>query len=312
MFKLSTALLVLIAAASTAFTAAQTLKITSPASGTVAHPGNTISVIVSSSDGEFKIVSLVGEDPFGFSIPQSHLPAVFHLSIPEKTYPRTSSITAVGLTIDGKEVYSEPIQIDIELTNLPVKLKSQMPELIFGCPTGIPDRILLTAVFNDGSAVGIDQSSKITYSSANPAVAQVDDQGLVYPRSPGKTVVTATYREGDRRILLAIPVTVEVGPIALSTYSLSFGVQPVGASSAKKIVLKNRTAGPVRILGVNASPDFSETDNCLSSSPIWSQGTCTVNVTFSPSNAGPRKGMLTIIDDFSSERLGISLSGTGQ
>lgn len=201
MSKPSAALIVLIAAASTAFSAAQSLEITSPASGTVVHPGDTISVMVSSSGAEFKSAGLVGEDPFGFIIPsQSRLPAVFRLSIPQKTYSRKSSITAVGVTIDGKTVFSQPIVVDIELAALPVKLKAQMPELFFACPADNPFPILLTAIFDDGTAVGIDRSSKLTYSSANPAVARVDDDGEVYSRLPGKTVVTATYRQGDRRV----------------------------------------------------------------------------------------------------------------
>jgi hypothetical protein len=312
MSKPFTALPVLIAAASTGLLAAQTLQITAPATGTVVHPGDTISVTVNSSDAEFNKVFLVGSDPLGIVIapPQSHLPAEFRVDIPRKSYSQTSTITALGLTDDGKHVYSEPIRIDIERADLPVKLRAEMSFVDFDCPSDIPLPILLTAFFQDGSAALIERSSKLSYSSANPTVAEADSQGLLYARSPGKTIVTATYGEDNQRIQLAIPVTVEVGPLAASTYALSFGDQPVGTSNSKKVVLKSRTLGQLSVR-VHISPNFSETDNCFSSSPLPRQGTCTVNVTFSPSKIGPQKGSLTIMNDFSSGQLAISLDGMG-
>lgn len=313
MRRLPIALLGVTAAALTAFPAvSQTLQITAPPDAIVVHPGDTISVTVNSSSSVFKSIGLIGEDPFGMSALQSALPARFSVAVPQGAYPRKSRITAVGVTNAGETVFGGSVQVDIERPDFPIKLRTELPSFMFRSPSDVPLPILLFAVFQDGSALDVRDSSRVSYFSVNPAVAQVDGDGDVRARKPGKTVVTTTYSDGNRRLQLAIPVTVATGPIASSTYSLSFGDEAVGRPNTEKIVLTNATLGPVKILQLKVGQEFSETDNCISSLPIQSHATCIVNVTFAPSKAGPQKGLLTIIDSFSSEHLAILLSGTGQ
>jgi hypothetical protein len=66
------------------------------------------------------------------------------------------------------------------------------------------------------------------------------------------------------------------------------------------------------INSVSTTGDFSETDNCTSSSPIAVSGTCTINVTFLPSTVGDRTGKLTINDSAGNSPQDASLIGVGE
>jgi hypothetical protein len=291
----------------------QTLQITSPADGTVIHPGETFSVTVNSPDTAFQFVGLVGEGPIGFVALKPGVPAHFSLTIPaDFNICRKYLITAIGVIVPGKNADSQPIEIDVERPDLPIKLTALMPKFYFQTPGGsLP--IELIATFNDRRKLDVHESTRIAFSSSNPKIAKVSEDGIVTARSPGNAQAIATYALDGRKVQLAIPVAVEVGPLASSAYALDFRDQPAGTASAEQqITLANRTLGPIRVLSIETTGDFVETDNCSSQSPLGPHWTCTLKISFSPRIAGVREGAVTINDDFSSESLIVPLSGTGQ
>src|SRR6266404_692450 len=102
----------------------------------------------------------------------------------------------------------------------------------------------------------------------------------------------------------------------LSSSSLAFGAQNVGTPSlAQSVTLTSTGSFPLHIVDVALTgtnfADFSETDNCVSSSPIAVGNTCTISITFAPSAIGSRSASLQITDDASDNPQTISLSGTG-
>jgi len=100
------------------------------------------------------------------------------------------------------------------------------------------------------------------------------------------------------------------GTAAVSPTSLSFGNQAAGkSSSVKSVTLSNSGTGPLSIGSIAASGDFSETDNCSGSVPA--NGSCTVNVTFSPSVTGAVTGALTFTDSATTSPQLVKLTGTG-
>ncbi len=293
------------------FASGQTLQITSPGDGTVVHPGEVFSVTVNSPDTPFQFVGLVGEGPIGIVGSKTSVPAHFSLTIPaDFNICRKYSITAMGVIVPGKNVDSRPIEIDVERPDLPLKLSNGMPPPSFRSP-GESLPTLLFATFPDGQVLDVRASSKVTYSSTNPSVAEIDEQGAVTSRMPGKGIVLATYRLEGQKIQLAIPVTVHPFALNPSAYSLSFGSQMVGMRGEKSLRLVNTTLGPLKVLEVNVTPYFSETDDCVSSSPLKSHRACTVTVAFTPSETGPRVGSLTVIDESGSRTI-IPLTGSGQ
>ncbi len=116
-----------------------------------------------------------------------------------------------------------------------------------------------------------------------------------FPGSPAQYTVTGTGQD-----TLAI----------LAPTSLSFGNQLINTSSnAQSITLVNTANTTVTISSIQATGDFSQTNNCGSSVAVGSY--CSISVIFSPSATGARSGSLTVS---SNTRVAISpatLSGTG-
>jgi FG-GAP-like repeat/Abnormal spindle-like microcephaly-assoc'd, ASPM-SPD-2-Hydin len=114
---------------------------------------------------------------------------------------------------------------------------------------------------------------------------------------------------GSVSILVQTPTTV-----SLSKTSLTFANQLIGTSSVAKTVKLTNTGGltltisSVAIRGTNTG-DFEQTNNCGSGlSPGFS---CTITVTFAPTQAGPRTASLTITDNAAGSPQQLALSGTG-
>jgi hypothetical protein len=109
---------------------------------------------------------------------------------------------------------------------------------------------------------------------------------------------------GSATVLLNEPV------IGLTPTSLTFAAQKVGTSSAPQVVtLTNPGATPVKVTSITISGDYSETNNCPAKLTVGKS--CTINVTFSPTQTGPRTGTLSIKDSVLSSVQKIALTGSG-
>ena len=97
---------------------------------------------------------------------------------------------------------------------------------------------------------------------------------------------------------------------SVSPTSLTFGNQAVGTTStAQSSTLTNTGTISLTIASIAVSGDFAETDNCGNS--VAAGGSCTINVTFTPTATGTRTGTLTITDDAPDSPQMVSLTGTG-
>jgi sugar lactone lactonase YvrE len=101
----------------------------------------------------------------------------------------------------------------------------------------------------------------------------------------------------------------------LSPSSLpAFRSQLVGTpSAAQTVTLSNAGSGTLAITSIATSANFGESNNCAGS--VAASGSCTINVTFSPSATGPLSGSLTITDNsygVTGSTQSVALSGTGQ
>src|SRR5205823_3290218 len=71
------------------------------------------------------------------------------------------------------------------------------------------------------------------------------------------------------------------------------------------------TITSIGLTGTNPG-DFGQTNNCpLSPSTLAVNGTCTINVTFTPAATGPRIATLTVTDNASNSPQTAGVSGTG-
>jgi hypothetical protein len=183
-----------------------------------------------------------------------------------------------------------------------------VPQVVFD-RQGQQASIDLLATFADGSVLDATASSRVTYASSNPGVATVDDSGFVRGVGSGVAEITATYTLAAERRRALVRVIVPAPPYTLSPGSLDFGEQPVGTSSSKDMTLTNTSRDPMHIAGVVTVGDYSASSNCVSTSPLAADATCTVTVTFTPTAAGPRHGALQITE--LDETFGFRLIGIG-
>jgi hypothetical protein len=97
--------------------------------------------------------------------------------------------------------------------------------------------------------------------------------------------------------------------IALSLSPLSFGLQPLHhAGMAQTVTVNNTGSGPLIFSGIQASPDFAVTNSCLIA--LTAGGNCAIQVTFIPTQVGPRSGALSIQSNDSQGIQLVQLSGT--
>ena len=90
---------------------------------------------------------------------------------------------------------------------------------------------------------------------------------------------------------------------------LSFGNQGVGTTSSAQTVTFTAGAVAAQNLVIQASANFSQTNNCGAALPGF--GACQITLTFTPTAAGTLNGTLTITDNAPNSPLVISLTGTG-
>lgn len=131
----------------------------------------------------------------------------------------------------------------------------------------------------------------------------------------GGTAVTVADLDGDGTLDLAIvgralTVFLDTPVAALSSSGVSFPVTQRGASSAPKtIVLSNPSPASLKVLGIQVTGDFFETNNCGVQLAAGTQ--CEIAITFLPQSAGTRTGMLSISDSSGTEKQNVPLSGVG-
>jgi Putative Ig domain/Cep192 domain 4/Abnormal spindle-like microcephaly-assoc'd, ASPM-SPD-2-Hydin len=111
-----------------------------------------------------------------------------------------------------------------------------------------------------------------------------------------------------------VSILLEPDTLTLAPSSLSFGLQLVGTvSSAQQETVTNTGTSAVVIssialTGTNAA-DFTQSSTCDSN--VAAGANCTINVTFTPSQLGPRSASITITDNTMGSPHSVSLSGAG-
>src|SRR5947199_177137 len=84
-------------------------------------------------------------------------------------------------------------------------------------------------------------------------------------------------------------------------------------SAAQTITLSNAGSAALSLTGITMAgtnaTDFSETNSCGSS--VAAGGSCTISVSFTPTGAGPRSGIMSINDSATGSPHAAALSGTG-
>ncbi len=97
---------------------------------------------------------------------------------------------------------------------------------------------------------------------------------------------------------------------SLSPSSLVFAPQLLQTTSAAQAVsLNNVGSQALSITGITSSGDFAQTNNCGSS--VAAGASCTINVTFTPTQGGGLTGAISVTDNAPGSPQTVSLTGTG-
>ena len=98
--------------------------------------------------------------------------------------------------------------------------------------------------------------------------------------------------------------------VALAPASLTFtGIPVQSTSAAQTLTVSNTGNTSLLINSIQVTGDYAETNNCGAS--VAAQSTCTVNITFTPTQTGTRTGTVTINDSAVGGPQTVSLSGAG-
>lgn len=99
--------------------------------------------------------------------------------------------------------------------------------------------------------------------------------------------------------------------VELSPTLLSFGGVALGTTATLPVTLTNVGTSAVSVASIRANTDYTAANNCGSS--VIAGGSCTINVTFTPSSSGGRPGALLVTssDPASPERVDLAGQGLG-
>jgi sugar lactone lactonase YvrE len=137
------------------------------------------------------------------------------------------------------------------------------------------------------------------------------------PTTSGSFAGSVTIEDNNLNATNATQIVPLVGdsPVAsLSAQTLAFGPQAIGSPSASQQIALTNSGGAAlaitgfSVTGANAS-SFAETNTCGTSLAI--AATCTIQVTFTPSAAGPSAASLAIADNAAASPRSVVLSGSG-
>ena len=98
--------------------------------------------------------------------------------------------------------------------------------------------------------------------------------------------------------------------VSLSSSSVVFGTQSLGATSAAQTVtLTNSGSSTLTITSITATGEFAQTNNCGASVAVGVS--CAISITFTPTGAGIRTGAITIVSNAPGSPPIITLTGIG-
>lgn len=167
------------------------LQITSPTEGTVASPGQTVTVVVTPNPGVTPSAVWLSVPPElspglqGLSAP----PFQFSLPVPTSVFDAGNyPIRALGIIGPGQGASANPVDLDVEpSSSISITSLKVSPLRVDFTTAGQNVQFHVQGAFSDGSGMNLTNSTQINYTSSDPTIATVSNTGLV-------TAATSTNR----------------------------------------------------------------------------------------------------------------------
>jgi hypothetical protein len=157
---------------------------------------------------------------------------------------------------------------------------------------------------DSAQAVAVDPSGAV-YVAGSTASAN-------FPTTPGafQWAYTGTSSSNTAFVVKIDPQ--DAPSLGLNPQQINFGNQPLNSSSdPTTVTLTNEGSAALSISGITASGDFALTNNGCGTLLPAGGGTCTFQVTFTPSQLGQQVSEVSISDNFSGNPHHITLTGNG-
>jgi hypothetical protein len=299
----------------------QGIQVTSPPQA-VTFTNDDIAVPISVSS-----ISLTGADPADFSQTNNctlaaNLPPGKTCTVHVTFTPATTGNRSASLTFTDSGAGS-PQHVGLSGTGTPPAVTLSPTSLNFGNQTiGVASTPQISTLTNTGSGL-LTVSSIIINGPNSPDFSQTNTCSS--PVQPGNscqisvtfTPSTQSSESASVSITDNAPGSPQSLPLAgtgapptltFTPPNLTFGNQLVKTTSPPQPVMLT-TNGTLTISSITASTQFAQTNNCGSGLPAG--GSCTINVTFTPSAPGVQNGSLMLTDSGAGSPQSVPLSGTG-
>ncbi len=135
-------------------------------------------------------------------------PYEFSIQVPNNIPARSYALTAIGVLGPGQGVRSEPVNVIVERADSPTQLRIEPSTLQLRIGGRAPLRVI--GVYSGGATTSLNESTLTTFESDTPAVATVNQYGIVTGVAPGSAGITITNgnASGWVQATVADPVTV--------------------------------------------------------------------------------------------------------
>ena len=275
-----------------------------------AAPGETldVSLNVANADAFTRGIGIIGEGDVGITVIRKQPPFDYSLALPKTLKPGTYHLTAIGYADSEQPLATASAILEVDLpANALLSLAPPPATLVF-VAIGEQLPIRVTGTTASGS-VDLSESPGLAYQLATNTVGSVDARGVVTARAAGQDNVALVM---NGQTVASVPVEVLKPALLPSVAQLNFGNQSVGGlSGSQSLTVTNNFDYPLRILSISTPPDYPETDDCISGSPLPAGQSCTITVAFQPSAKGAESGAIRIVGSAVSVATQVFLSGTG-
>ncbi|WP_054957422.1 leucine-rich repeat protein [Paenibacillus dakarensis] len=202
---------------------------------------------------------------------ESGNPAVAEVDANGVVTPKSEGVTLItATTVDGNISASSVVFVAPAVKVTGVTLNQGSLNLVVG---GTPEKLVATVAPADAT------NQDVTWESSNPAVAEVDDNGVVTPRTAGTATITVTTVDGNKTASSVVTVSNPV--VAVTGVTLNQGSLNLIAGGAPETLAA--TVTPVNatnqdVTWESSNPAVAEVDDNGVVTPKTA-GTATITVT---------------------------------
>ena len=266
--------------------------------------GHSVSVLLGKGDGTFRSAVKYGVGSAAFSVALGDFNDAGRIDL------AVGGTASVSILLQGPIVSLSPTSL--QFANQPVGTSSTAQTVtltnrgdgalnISGIIVTGTDATDFSQTHTCGSSLAVRASCTISVTFAPAQLGPLTAAVTITDNAPGSPQSIALTGTG-------------LSPVSLSTTSLTFPAQVTGTSSAAMTVTLSNIGGQpltnlsITVTGTDAS-DFRQTNTCGTSVPVGRS--CTISVTFAPTQLGPLTAAVTIADNAPDSPQSVALSGTG-